>query len=199
MSKFQRYMLIDVTSPEECKLLKLSDRKRTILWGHIFKAQGRKVIAPPVEGKGFSKLDKLSLSYFYWNLLGAAPPDNYGEMVEKCLLKLALHVPLDDATEGFLMKEIHRLGIDLENPSARTQKAEPKPKREDDGIPARPKATTATGLVWQIADELSAKVNGEIPDRKELIAACEAEGLNPATAQVQFGKWKKARAAGSGI
>jgi hypothetical protein len=199
MTAFQRYMLIDVTTPEETKLLKISDRKRTILWGHIYKAQGRKVIAPPVEGKGLSKLDQLSLSYFYWNLLGAAPPDDYAKLVENCMHKLALAVELDDATEGFLMKEIHRLGIDLENPSAKTQPTEPKPKREDNGIPARPKATTATGLVWQIADELSVKANGEIPDRKELITACEAEGINPATAQVQFGKWKKAREVGSGI
>lgn len=190
----QRYMLIDVTAPEETKLLKISDHTRTILWSHIYRAQGRKVIAPPVAGRGLSKMDQLQLSYFYWNLIQETPPEDYGKLVEKAMLKLAM-IPMDDATEGYLMKEINRLGIDLENPTAKTEKAEPKPKREDNGIPQRPKATTATGLVWQLADELSAKCEGAIPDRKELIAACEAEGINPATAQVQFGKWKKARKA----
>ena len=46
----------------------------------------------------------------------------------------------------------------------------------------------ATALVWTVCDEL--KAAGKTVDRKTVIPACEARGINPSTASVQFGKWK---------
>lgn len=71
-------------------------------------------------------------------------------------------------------------------------KAEKKPAAtsENNG-PTRPKAGTATGKVWDVADALYNET-GEIPDRKTLIAKCEEQGVKAATVGVQFGKWKKA-------
>ena len=53
--------------------------------------------------------------------------------------------------------------------------------------PSRPKAGTATGKVWEIADSMPEA------DRAEVIAACEAEGINASTAKTQYGKWRKAQ------
>lgn len=64
----------------------------------------------------------------------------------------------------------------------------------------RPKAGTATGRVWDIADSLHSekylKEQGQSSTywkslRSRVIESCEKEGINPATVQVQFGKWKK--------
>ncbi len=54
----------------------------------------------------------------------------------------------------------------------------------------------ATGRVWEIADNLidlyMDKTNIDLKElRRKVIAACEAEGLNPGTAGTQFAKWKK--------
>lgn len=66
------------------------------------------------------------------------------------------------------------------------------------GVAARPKAGTSTGLVWDIADEEYAKHLAEGPiDWKALRGAIFGRavdsGVNPATAQVQFGKWKASK------
>lgn len=54
----------------------------------------------------------------------------------------------------------------------------------------RPKAGTKTGIVWELADKISAK-NKEEASRKEVLAACEKKNLNPATAATQYGRWRK--------
>lgn len=51
----------------------------------------------------------------------------------------------------------------------------------------RSDAQSPTKLVWQIADEMSDK------PRAEIIAACVAAGVNPATASTQFSRWKKSK------
>lgn len=73
--------------------------------------------------------------------------------------------------------------------------AAPKQRPTPSGPATRPKAGTSTGKVWDIADELYATtVAGQGKDlktlRADVMARCEAEGINPSTASVQFGKWK---------
>jgi hypothetical protein len=46
-----------------------------------------------------------------------------------------------------------------------------------------------TKLVWKIADDMADKT------RKEVIAACVAQGIHPSTAATQFSKWRKKRLA----
>ena len=54
----------------------------------------------------------------------------------------------------------------------------------------KPSPSGATGKVWLIAD----RVYGQSGlDRKAIIDACIAEGINPATAGTQYSKWKKAK------
>lgn len=55
---------------------------------------------------------------------------------------------------------------------------------------SRPGAGTATGAVWDIADELSA-VAGEPAKRGDVMQAAEEKGLNKATTATQYGRWRK--------
>jgi hypothetical protein len=118
-----------------------------------------------------------------------------------------------------LLEGIQKLGLDLivdETPlatlgnkakrcSKETKAAVKETKKQADGNPTKPEKTkepsiskpakrpkegSMTGKVWAVADALHTET-GTIPDRKAVIAACEAEGVNPSTASTQYGKWKK--------
>lgn len=49
---------------------------------------------------------------------------------------------------------------------------------------------TTTKSVWLKATEMSEKL-GKPAARKDVVAACIADGTNPATASTQYGKWRK--------
>lgn len=74
----------------------------------------------------------------------------------------------------------------VEAPEAKT----PAPKQPSQNGVSRPKSGTATGRVWEIADELS-KAAGGPAARADVLKAFEAEGGNPATGATQYGRWKK--------
>lgn len=63
------------------------------------------------------------------------------------------------------------------------------PKDTRNGV-TRPKPDSQTGKVWVIADQLAAAA-GAPPERKAVLDACKAAGINDATAQTQHGRWKK--------
>jgi len=67
-----------------------------------------------------------------------------------------------------------------------------------DGPPEQPKAGSKTGRVWEIAEMIWQKsgcASNIKAMRKEIIEACEGEGINSSTASVQFGKWKSTKGA----
>jgi len=187
------YMLIDYTSVESTAVLKVAPLRQIQLWGAIYNARGRMVMAPPVAARSFAKFDGGTLQYLYWNLCGEVPPDmnDYQHLVQRCLEKLNA-LPVDDSTEAWLEAELAKL--DPTGTSAASGEDAPvkvKAKREASGeAPNRPGGETTTGKVWRIADELMAS-SGAIPNRKEVVAACEKEGINPSTASTQYGKWVK--------
>ncbi len=55
---------------------------------------------------------------------------------------------------------------------------------------SRPKADTATGKVWEIADELSKQIEAPI-GRKLLLDKAVEHGLNASTAATQYGRWRR--------
>jgi len=189
------YMVIDVTTVESTCLLKITDLRRAALWGHIYKNQGRKVIAPPMLGRGFAMLEKLPLQYFYWNVCQETPPEDYAELVQKCLAKLQVTEEDEDSFE-VLMREITRLGIDLEDPTNNAKKESAAPK-DLNAPPLRPRERSTTGLVWELADAEFVKAGNQMPARQAVIEACLAEEINPATAATQYAKWAKAKKASS--
>jgi len=73
-------------------------------------------------------------------------------------------------------------------PAAAEKKAPRVPQEKHNGV-SRPSAGTATGNVWAIAEAIQKRGKGKSPARADVLAACEADGINPATAATQFGKW----------
>ena len=55
------------------------------------------------------------------------------------------------------------------------------------GIRAKSEIESPVKVVWRIADEMKGQ------DRKAVIAACEAAGVNKSTASTQYYKWQKAQ------
>ncbi len=54
----------------------------------------------------------------------------------------------------------------------------------------RPKAGTKTGMVWDIADQLTQE-KGRKATRHEVVAKCMELGGNAATASTQYNEWQK--------
>jgi hypothetical protein len=184
-----RYMLLDVTTVEGTSVIRIVDLLQAQFYGQILQAQGRKVMAPPLMGRGFSKLEKIQLQYLYWNTCAETPPEDYSALIQGCLTRLAA-LPLDDTSHEFLEKQAQAVV------EAAAEAAGVKEKKEVDPL-ARPKATSTTGLVWSIADSLYEKAGNVFPDRKLIIDACVAEEINPSTAATQYSKWRKSKEAAS--
>lgn len=199
------YMLIDVTTVEQTHVVLIGNMRRVQLLGALKAAegQGRKLIAPPLQGRGFSKLDKLQLQYLYWNTVKQTPPEDYGKLVQDCLDVINKMEPNKDSI-GALEYLVEQL-----EPSAPgavlDESGQPiKPAAKDPNAPpARPKGTTTTGVIWTICDEvLQAVTGGQIPQdwkpvRDEAWKRCEMEGFNNGTFGVQYSKWRKSKTVGS--
>lgn len=69
----------------------------------------------------------------------------------------------------------------------------PKPVRQlreaQNGI-TRPDTGTMTGRIWELSDQISTNT-GKPAERKDVIAAGLAEGLNVATITTQHGRWRE--------
>jgi len=96
---------------------------------------------------------------------------------------------------------VARVANPIVNALATQAKQAPTPRapRDPNAAPVAagaPAAGSKTGRVWEIAEQvwLAAGSPSELKDvRKQIIAACEAEGINGSTASVQFGKWKSTK------
>ncbi len=200
----QKYMIIDLgKGAEETKLVLIAEGAVAAAeHGKILKAAGRNVIAPPVQGRSFSRLDKLALQYLYWHVVGKAPEENYGRLVQNLLFQLGL-VAVDRTPVARLKEQVAALYPDgeLAPPVAEKEAAKVAARVASGGTAdgARPKATTTTGMVWALGDLAIAECGGfkgEETDwkcvRANLQAKCEAEGINGGTFAVQYSKWKKA-------
>ena len=202
-----KYMIIDVTTPEAAKVLRVAEMTNCQLWGRLYQAEGKKVVAPPVEGRGFGKLDLLQLQYLYWSLYQKTPPEDYAALVRGCLDTVDA-MPLDHTDTAWLQGEVDRLAPSTTNATTAQDGAKSAPKApkapKAPTAPAdpggRPKATSTTGLVWDLADMAYATVvtdGAAEPDwkavRAELARLCAHEGINAGTMGVQYGKWKASK------
>jgi len=180
------YMLIDRTSLETTSVLKVAPIKEIIAWSKLFAAEGRTLIGPPLEGRGFAKLTAEELQYLYWNLVQQPPPENYPEMIELCLTAVQQIAPDKTPIKQLEAQVLHleAQAIALENPD------KPVPRAVSDPA-SRPKEGSATGKVWAIADELS--FGTAMATRKAVVDLCVRKGINAATASTQYGKWKGSR------
>ena len=183
-----KYMLIDTTSVEQTKVVAVSGLREIQLIGRILQAEGRTVMAPPLLGRGFAKIDKLPLQYLFWNTCQEKPPEDYGELIRICMQTIDT-MPVVTETIAQLESRCKELGLDLN--SSKTEATGAKVSTSS-GPVERPKGESTTGKVWAIADRLFTEHNG-MPPRDKIMAACTEAGINPATAATQYSKWKKTK------
>jgi len=184
-----KYMLIDTTTIEQTKVVAVSGLREVQLIGRILQAEGRTVMAPPLLGRGFAKLERLPLQYLFWNTCNQKPPEDYGELIRICMQTID-EMPVVTETAEQLEARCRELGLDLN--SSRTESTGGSRSAGTSGPVERPKGESTTGKVWAIADKLFAEHNG-MPPRDKIMAACTEAGINPATAATQYSKWKKSK------
>ncbi len=182
MEPLIKYMVIDYSQVDKTALLKVAQLREAQLWGQLFEAEGRRVMAPLLAAKSFAKFDGGTLQYLYWNTLHQTPPDDYHLLVEKCLAAIN-SMPIDMTSVEELEARVASI--------QRVEDTAVQPDKKPVAPSVRPAGTTTTGRVWTIATSLI--VGNVLPDRKAVVAACEKEGINPSTASTQYGKWRNSQ------
>ena len=170
-----------------------------VLWAKAIEGlrSGSIVIGPADSGTTYSKFTDLELKLLYSNTTGEEYPMLI--LVYKVLLLACKQLGLElkpIPTPACLMRQTRYTNVE----GTVTGRVPPQPKKTNTPKPkgpvARPKAGTATGRVWDIADKVweeVAKLDYALDKkviRSKIIEQCTEAGINPATAQVQFGKWK---------
>ena len=135
----------------------------------------------------------------YWNSCNKPPVSDYGNLVIACLTAFEA-IPVSEVSVETLKAEVAKLSP----PEDETNKTEAKPVKKA-AVPRKPgetpAATSTTGKVWVIADRVLASHPSITEDtdwkpiRNSVIAACESEGINKATAATQYSKFKASKIA----
>ena len=188
------YMVINVTKIETTRILFVADNQRAILLGQNYESEhpGQKVIAPVMEARGFSKLDKLALQYLYWNTFQEKPNENYSQLLQDCLTKAKLIEPNQSE-----LAMLNAANITFEKAAAKEENSSTKPpKVPKTASESVPKKTSTCGLVWDLCEKVlseSGLIVGDKALRTLIMKACEDEGINSSTSAVQYGKWSKTK------
>lgn len=185
-----RCILID--NERLCFLKATPTVKQAEYWADIL-APTSDFLVTGTEGKNYSCYTPYELRLLYYNTTGQAVPENiqYSKLIQG-IVKIAKELILDETSVEDLEKKLGR-PLKPVDPRPVPEKGgrKPNPGSTSSSKPVtRPKAGSATGKVWDIADGLY-KASGEIPNRTEVVDKCSAEGINPSTASTQYGKWKK--------
>lgn len=211
-----KYVGINITSNEHAKVLFVTDNERAALLGRLYMLQhpGQKVVAPPLEGRSFSKFEKELNQYLFWNSFQQTPPEDYSLLLKSLVLECE-KIQVSETDLPWLKAELANYNYDVEltttghnyvmgkvpNPprpkvqKEQTEKKEKVPKEPKapraEGEPIRPKPNSTCGIIWQVLDE---QYENE-KDFKELKKICQEilvqkEGINASTFSVQFTKWK---------
>lgn len=154
------------------------------------------VIGAADVSRTYSAFTDLELKLLYRNTTGFQHEGfDYNALLQSCK---ALAMQLEPMPTP---PELYRSPVVATTHAPTSSKTPPTRSKRGPATPGpRPPSTTATGRVWDIADRVAADEPGSDPKvlRAAILAACVAVGINPATAQVQYGKWKAARKTPSG-
>lgn len=185
----ETFILID--NDQLCFLKATESLEQAQYWADILASKHDYYITTVESKKAFSVYTDYELRLLYKNTTGEPVPDTtkYTNLISG-LQQLAQNLDVDETSLAGLKKQ---LGHSRKEPTT-----EPTPERKgrkpaQSGEPRplkRPKEGSATGKVWDIADELNAKEDA-IPSRQDVIDAATAAGINSSTASTQYGKWKK--------
>lgn len=204
--KVPLHVVINLTTGE---LVQVSDYQTVweyaIAEGH---APADLLIGPVDKKTTYSAIDYKPMAALYKSLMGRMPAkdtsynDALSEVMEYLLTEYEpIPTPASRLTGAIVQPEGEELAPTVQ-PQQQAGRAKRKPpvkrapavapaKRAPAGPANRPKPGSATGKVWDIADEQRA-ANPDA-DKKALRAlvknAATAEGINPSTVSVQYGKW----------
>ncbi|AUR88739.1 hypothetical protein NVP2117O_61 [Vibrio phage 2.117.O._10N.261.45.E9] len=145
-----------------------------------------------LEGKSFSVLSEAELRTLILNETGSEMSESmsYDKLVEKAKW-CAEQLEVDATEEAVLAKKLGREITPIQPiPQPEKKGRKTNPATSGGKAPTRPKAGTATGRVWDLADSVHTKVGDDI-EKQMVVDLCVAEGINPSTAGTQFGKWRK--------
>ena len=190
---------------DTCQVLKVTDRKDDTFETLMYWAD---ILAPNDDFKicglattEYTSFTKEKLAVLYFNVCGKelGPITNYIVSLNKLVDEIK-RLEIDNTSLEEVKKKLGKpLSGTITKPAEAPQKEYSPPTDKpvgDTGLPKRPKAGTATGKVWDIADSVFnayPEASGDINKKefkKYIIEQCVAQGINQATAQVQFGKWK---------
>lgn len=203
-----KYMLIDITTVEGTCLVAVGSLKQVQLRGQLQKAAHRQVIAPPLECRGFSKLELLPLQYLYWNVCQQTPPTDYAELCKACLAAIEKIVP-DPISVEALETQVAKLASppedehnpkDEHNPEdAHNLKAKSIKKATPRTPGEAPAEDSITGKAWVIAAQVLAtfppitNTTDWKPIRDAIIAACVKQGIKTTTSAAQYCRFKASK------
>lgn len=90
-----------------------------------------------------------------------------------------------------VLDDLEKQGYEIDRHGKRTKDPNKKKSRfkTEPAVAGAPRKAGATARVWQIADAVSAAGG----DRKAIVEACVAEGINASTAATQYSRWKRAK------
>lgn len=151
-------------------------------------------IGPASSIRLFDIFTTEQLVLLYSNTLGTTPTfQSYEDLLLQCttLYKAIVALPIPRC----LFYYGNPVTLNKEGPTP------PRMREKLGDLPSPPSARPAkgskTGRIWEIADELYAKDTEKAVHllKAAVIGQAVKEGINQATAQVQFGKWKGARKA----
>lgn len=170
-----------------------------VLWAKaIMKFAPARIVIGRVEAPTtYSCFTEMELKLLHKNLTGIMPPaQDYPTLIKAVQAAVREIEPLP--TPSILRPNrppaYEYTELPFGNKPVAREIPKPLPKATPKEI-TRPRAGTATGRVWDIADALADELGSwQGKDfRAKLIEKCSGEGINPATTQVQYSKWKGSR------
>lgn len=190
---------------DTCKVVAKGTLQQVSNVAYVYYEDAAYVVGGASESSTYTVLDHVRIREFWRNLTGIDTAlTEYKDILAACkevVLSMA-DTQMDwAALEAYASSKAAAetaSRLEQERPAdaptkVKAQKVQRAP-RESTGsseIPKRP-GGGVTLQVWEIADKVTA---GRVPDKAlkaEVVNACVEAGVNPATAQVQFGKWLKA-------
>lgn len=172
------------------------------LWSKATKQNSPDVITigPRESRTTYSVFTEMELKILYRNITGQEHPSQDFVTLSKDVQEQVMAVeplPVPDKLLRYPPRPVTTHVTDKRTPDKPWNRPEvkqtpPPPTVTPNKEVNRPKAGTATGRVWDIAD----KVYEQYPDvpvkelRQRIIAACVDKGINASTAQTQYSRWR---------
>lgn len=144
------------------------------------------------ENRSYSQFSHEELLRLHMSLTGRDFRGSYSDLISAVRKEVCARVPVPHTEQDLEARVVARFGHEqfpqpARVPARTTKLAKAEKKVEEIERPSR----GATARVWEICDTCSAQTKDRAALRALVNAQAAAEGLNPSTVSVQYGKWSK--------